>query len=99
MKTNKHWPIMRRTRGVPPQSGDVFGGMPQSGDVLEEMKVTQNTFWRKMNIYCALRIPLIPSACEAFWRRTAADQAAEEYSAAFDSAAAFEVELVYRPIA
>jgi hypothetical protein len=45
---------MRRTRGVPPQSGDVFGGMPQSGDVLEEMKVTQNTFWRKMNRYCTL---------------------------------------------
>jgi hypothetical protein len=28
--------------------------MPQSGDVLEEMKVSQNTFWRKMNRHCTL---------------------------------------------
>jgi hypothetical protein len=25
IKTYKHWSIMRQTRGVPPQSGDVFG--------------------------------------------------------------------------
>jgi hypothetical protein len=54
MKTYKHWSAMRQTRGVPPQSGDVFSGMPQSGDVLVEMKVSQNTFWRKMNRHCTL---------------------------------------------
>jgi hypothetical protein len=54
MKTYKHWSAMRQTRGVPPQSGDVFGGMPHSGDVLVEMKVSQNTFWRKMNRHCTL---------------------------------------------
>jgi len=54
-----------------------------------------------MNTYYAFRIPLIPSACEAFGRRMAADQAAEEHSAAFDSAVAVAVEseTAYRPIA
>jgi hypothetical protein len=28
--------------------------MPQSGNVLEQMKVIQNTFWRKMNRHCPL---------------------------------------------
>ena len=81
--------------------------MPQSGDFSKSAKKFFLSFigkvsifyWQRMNIYCAFRAPLIPSTCEPFGRRMAADQAAEEYSAAFDSAAAFEVELVYRPIA
>jgi hypothetical protein len=46
-----------------------------------------------------LRLQIITLACEAFWRRMAADQAAEEHSAVFDSAVVFQVEIVYRPIA
>ena len=52
-----------------------------------------------MNIYRAFRILLIPSACEAFGRRMAADQVAREHSAALDSAVWFDSEIAYRPIA
>ena len=74
--------------------------MPQSGDFSEQTKnLSKFFYWPRMNTYCAFRIPLIPSACEAFWRRTVADQAAEEHPAAFDSAVAVESETAYRPIA
>ena len=77
--------------------------MPQSGDFSKPAeKVFSKIFYlRRMNIYCAFRIPLIPSPCEAFGRRMAADQAAEEHSAAFDSAVASGSgsEIVYRSIA